>query len=36
MEQEKDSSHHIIIKTQNARNKERILTTARGKRSSNI
>ena len=30
------SSRHIIIKTPNALNKERILKAVRGKRSSNI
>jgi hypothetical protein len=31
LDQKRNSSHHIIIKTQNAQNKERILKAVRGK-----
>jgi hypothetical protein len=31
LDQKRNSSHHITIKTQNAQNKERILKAARGK-----
>ena len=36
LDQNRNSSHHIIIKTPNALNKERILKAIREKRSSNI
>ena len=36
LDQKRNSSHHIIIKTPNAQNKERILKSVREKRSSNI
>jgi len=36
LDQNRNSSCHIIIKTPNALNKERILKAVRGKRSSNI
>jgi hypothetical protein len=36
LDQKRISSCHIIIKTPNAQNKERILKTSKGKRSSNI
>ena len=36
LDQKRNSSCHIIIKTPNAQNKERILKAIRGKRSSTI
>ena len=36
LDQERNSSCHIIIKTPNALNKERILKAVRGERSNNI
>jgi hypothetical protein len=36
LEQKKKSCHHIIVKTPNAQNKERILKAVREKWSSNI
>jgi hypothetical protein len=36
LDQERNSSHYIIIKIPNAQNKERILKAVREKRSSNI
>jgi hypothetical protein len=36
LDQKRNVSHHIIIKTPNAENKERILKAVREKRSSNI
>jgi hypothetical protein len=36
LDQKRNSSHHIIIKTSNAQNKERILKEVKEKRSSNI
>jgi hypothetical protein len=35
LDQESNSSHHIIVKPPNAQNKERILKAVRDKRSSN-
>ena len=35
-DQKRNSSRHIIIKTPNALNKERILKAVRGKRASNL
>ena len=36
LDQKKKSCHHIIVKTPNAQNKERILKAVREKWSSNI
>jgi hypothetical protein len=36
LDQKRNSSHHIIVKTPNAQNNERILKAIREKRSSNI
>jgi hypothetical protein len=36
LDQKRNSSHHIIIKTPNTQNKERMLKAVRGKRSGNI
>jgi hypothetical protein len=36
LDQKRNCSRHIIIKTPNAKNKERILKAVRGKKSSNI
>jgi hypothetical protein len=36
LDQERNFSHHIIVKTTDAQNKERILKTVREKRSSDI
>jgi hypothetical protein len=36
LDQKRNSSCHIIIKTPNALNKERILKAVRGERSNNI
>jgi hypothetical protein len=36
LDQKRNSSHHIIVKTPNAQKKERILKAIREKRSSNI
>uniref|UniRef100_UPI0025A11ED4 RBD-like domain-containing protein n=1 Tax=Klebsiella pneumoniae TaxID=573 RepID=UPI0025A11ED4 len=36
LDQKRNTSRHIIVKTPNAQNKERILKSSKGKRSSNI
>ena len=36
LDQRRNSSHHIIIKTPNSQNKERNIKSSKGKRSSNI
>jgi hypothetical protein len=36
LDQKRNSSRHIIIRTTNALNKDRILKAVRGKRSSNL
>jgi hypothetical protein len=36
LDQKRNSSHHIIIRTTNSINNDKILKAVRGKRSSNI